>query len=248
MMPVVGGAQMTATDACSAVLPDGNVLFNASPNMNPPTAWYLFDGTRISPVVNDVAMDPTKEQSSYCNALVLPTGQVLIDQRNGPMSMEVYNLGGVARASWRPTIQRVATTLLASATYSLAGTQLSGLDQGSYFGDDLTNATNYPLVQVTNDRTHQVSYARTFDFSSTSIAPGTASTTKFVLPASADDGPATLRVIANGIASAPRAVTVTGGVRVAPPAKRQSILCVKGHLTRRVIAVNAHCPPGYHRK
>lgn len=248
MMPTVGGAQMTATDSCSAVLPDGNVLFNASPGMNPPTAWYTFDGTRISPVANDVGMDPSKELSNYCNALVLPTGQVLVDDRNGPQSMEVYNDGGVAQSSWRPTIRAIRTSLVAGTTYALRGSQLSGLDQGSYFGDDLTNATNYPLVQVTNTRTHRVTYARTFGFSSTSIAPGASATTRFVIPASADDGPSTLRVIANGIASAPRNVAIAGGVAEPTAARRTSILCVRARVTRRITAVNPRCPVGFRKK
>ncbi len=247
-MPVVNGAQMTATDSCSAVLPDGNVLFNASPGMNPPTAWFLFDGTRITPVPNDVGMAPTREQSNYCNALILPTGQVLVNDRNGPRSMEVYNGGGVPAATWRPSIRTLPTQLVARTPYTLSGTQLSGLDQGSYFGDDLTNATNYPLVQLRNDRTGQVTYARTFDFSSTSITPGASSSTSFVVPASADDGPSTLRVIANGIASAPRTVTVAGGVVEPTPPRRTSIFCVRGHTTRRVTAVNPRCPVGYRRK
>ena len=247
-MPVVAGAQMTATDSCSAVLPNGNVLFNASPGMNPPTAWYTFDGTRINPVANDVGMDPTRETSNYCNALVLPTGQVLVDERNGPQSLEVYNDGGAPLAAWRPTISAVHTSLVVGTTYALRGNQLSGLDQGSYFGDDLTNATNYPLVQVTNARTHQVTYARTFGFSSTSIAPGVSATTRFVIPASADDGASTLRVIANGIASAPRNVTISGGVAEPTPSRRTTILCVRGPVTRRVTGVNPRCPAGFRKK
>ncbi|MHB2029315.1 MAG: Kelch repeat-containing protein [Acidimicrobiales bacterium] len=255
-LPVVDGAQMTATDACSAVLPDGNVLFNASPNQAPPTAWYTFNGTSISSVANDVAMPASKEQSNYCNALVLPTGQVLVDDRLGPNTLEVYNGGGTPENSWLPVVTSLPSTITAGSTETLNGTQLSGLDQGSYFGDDLTNATNYPLLQVTNTQTHQVTYARTSGFTYMGVAPGTASSAQFILPTNADNGPATARVITNGIASTPQRVTVTNGTTVRvkvkakrrPPRRRVTLVCVRHGVVRRVSGFRPRCPAGYQRR
>jgi len=43
------------------------------------------------------------------------------------------------------------------------------------FGDEGQSATNYPLVRITNLRTHHVFYSRTHDHSSMAVAP----TTKF---------------------------------------------------------------------
>jgi len=250
-MPTTNGAQLTATDSCSAVLPDGNVLFNASPDQKPPTAWFTFDGTSITPVVNDVAMSPTKEQSNYCNALVLPTGQVLVNDRNGPTSLEVYNQGGVPKSQWLPQVTSMPSAITAGSTYTMSGTQFSGLDQGSYFGDDLTNSTNYPLLQITNLRTNQVVYARTFGYSSMSIAPGAAASSQFIVPTSTDDGAASARVIVNGIASSAQPLTISGGVNVPTPKpkpEKTRIVCVRGHVKRSVVGVKPRCPKGFTRR
>ncbi|HUY43319.1 MAG TPA: hypothetical protein VMU98_06100 [Acidimicrobiales bacterium] len=251
MMPTISGAQLTATDSCSAVLPDGNVLFNASPDQKPPTAWFTFNGTAITPVANDVAMNPAKEQSNYCNALVLPTGQVLVNDRNGPGGLEVYNQGGEPQSQWLPQVTSMPSAVTAGSTYTMTGSQFSGLDQGSYFGDDLTNSTNYPLLQITNLATQQVVYARTFGFTSMSIAPGAVSSSQFVVPNTADNGAATARVIVNGIASAAQPLTISGGVNIPSPKpkpKKTRILCVRGHAKRSVFGVTPRCPKGFTKK
>jgi hypothetical protein len=64
-------------------------------------------------------------------------------------------------------------------------------------------------VRITNDATGVVTYARTFSWSSVSIAPGARSTTKFTLPAGTPAGKSMLEVIANGIASSPSPVTIS---------------------------------------
>jgi hypothetical protein len=99
--------------------------------------------------------------------------------------------------------------LAAGRTYTLSGRQLAGLDQGSAYGDDVQDNTNFPLVRITNSATGAVTYARTFNWSSVSIAPGTRSSTSFVLPPGTPTGRSTLVVVANGIASAPVNVTIS---------------------------------------
>ena len=86
--------------------------------------------------------------------------------------------------------------------------QLAGLDQGAAYGDDAQDNTNFPLVRITNSATGVVTYARTSDWTSVSIAPGTRSSTKFTLPPGTPAGPSTLVVVANGIASPPSTVTI----------------------------------------
>jgi hypothetical protein len=71
------------------------------------------------------------------------------------------------------------------------------------------DSTNFPVVRITNDATGVVTYARTFDWSSVSVAPGTSSATRFSLPPGTPAGKSTLVVVANGIASAPSTVTIS---------------------------------------
>jgi hypothetical protein len=122
----------------------------------------------------------------------------------------VFTPAGVADPSWRPTIsthdqRRVLVDR--GTTITLSGTQLSGLSQGSNYGDDGDSATNFPVVRIVNQVTHRVEYARTFGFSD-AVAAGETST-RVALPADLDTGPADLVVVANGIASAPLKVLVS---------------------------------------
>jgi len=203
--PVIDGEQPHCADAPAAVLPDGNVLIDASPGLyQPPSHFFVFNGrslTRVTDAPNAAHLD-----SNFGYMLVLPTGQILFNDRNG--HMEVYTDGGLPNASWRPVIRKVATTLVPGATYSVAGSQLNGLTQGAYYGDDYQSATNYPLVRVTYDRTGRVFYARTFDMSSMAVTPMSPSQAQFQIPTRASRGNATLVVVANGISSSPIAVAI----------------------------------------
>ena len=203
--PVINGERPHAADAPAAVLPDGNVLIDASPGLyQRPSHFFVFDGRSMTRVAD--APNAANLESNFGYMLVLPTGQVLFNDRDG--HMEVYTDRGQPPARWRPVIQSVATTLTPRGTYSIAGLQLNGLTQGAYYGDDDQSATNYPLVRVTSVRTGRVVYARTFDMSSMSVTPMLASHAQFQLPARVPAGTATLVVVANGISSASVAVTV----------------------------------------
>jgi hypothetical protein len=69
-------------------------------------------------------------------------------------------------------------------------------------------ATNYPLVQIINTASGHVFYARTYDHSSMAVANPTAVLTHFAVPTTVETGPSSLVVVADGIPSAPVAVTV----------------------------------------
>jgi hypothetical protein len=70
-------------------------------------------------------------------------------------------------------------------------------------------ATNYPLVRITNEATGHVFYARTHDHSTMAIATGgTIVFTTFDVPATAETGSSKIVVVANGIASKARRVTI----------------------------------------
>jgi hypothetical protein len=214
-IPSIGGVPYTMIDVPAAVLPNGNVLFPASPDKYAsPVHFFEFDGQNITQVP-----DPSNAalgSATYTGMLVLPTGQVLVGFCNGLTGAgraQTYTSGGSANSAWAPTISSVPATLVTGATYQLAGTQLNGLTEAAYFGDDARNASNYPLVRITNNATGHVFYARTFGHSTMSVAPNTASSTNFTLPPSGkiETGASSVVVVANGIASQPVAVTVVSG-------------------------------------
>ncbi len=93
-------------------------------------------------------------------------------------------------------------------TASLSGTQLAGLSQGAAYGDDVQDNTNFPLVRITNSKSGVVTYARTSNWTSVSIAPGAAR--RPISPPCHNAGRGEhLVVVANGIASAPVPVTIS---------------------------------------
>jgi hypothetical protein len=207
-IPAVGGQEMDSTDGPSSTLPDGNVLFDASACVyNAPMHFFLYNASANTiSQIPDVPNAPN-DTSFATRFLALPNGQALFD--DGSNQMLVYNAGGTPKSSWRPSISQISSTHLApGSTYALAGKQLAGLDQGAAYGDDVQDNTNFPLVRITNSATGAVTYARTTNWSSVSIAPGAKSSTQFTLPAGTPAGKSTLVVVANGIASAPVTVTV----------------------------------------
>jgi hypothetical protein len=176
-------------DSFAVLLPNGDVLVEGDSGQG-----YIFDGSNLT-------------ATSYTpgSLMLLPTGQVLI----GGGATQVYNPTGTYQSSWQPTISNCPTTVTRGSTYSISGTQFNGLSQAAAFGDEYQTATNYPLVQITNNGTNHVFYARTHGHSSMGVATGsTTVSTNFDVPASMETGSSTLVVIANGIPSAPFSVTV----------------------------------------
>ena len=206
-VPAIKGVNYSLADAPAALLPNGNILFAASPGFFQ-TGTHFFEFTSDN-TINQVA-DPVYNSSVssnyFYNFLVLPTGQILATDFSS--KVEIYTPTGGPNPGWAPAITSVSSTLTVGQSYSLSGTQLNGLSQGTNYGDDVQAATNYPLVRITNNATGHVFYSRTYNHSTMSVAPNIASSTNFVLPSNMEVGPSQLVVVANGIPSQPVAVTV----------------------------------------
>lgn len=230
-------AQCGANNAAGVLLPSGNVLLFASvagdgtkPNeFRPGAHFFEFDRTVGPPVWNQVtepgplATQLAGDPSYVGSLMMLPNGQALFTDgiNNGSTHNQVwlYTPNGTPNAAWKPTLSTWPSVINRNQTYNISGILFNGMSQANFYGDDAQNATNFPIVQVTmNAAPNHVYYGRTHDFS----AMGVARTT---LPVSAkfelwkcpqvknaacvpETGAATLRVIANGIASNPVNVTI----------------------------------------
>ena len=204
--PLIGKKRLDAADGPAAVLPDGDVLVAASPGeYTAPTRVFDFNGTKLTQVANPPNADFFASNDAYM--MVLPTGQVLFNDRTG--DFEVYNPTGSPKPAWLPSITKVPTTVSAGHSYTLSGKQLNGLTQAAAYGDDYQSATNYPLVRLINNKTKAVVYARTHGMTQMTVAARASSSVSFTLPANIPAGAYTLVVVANGLASAPVAVKVT---------------------------------------
>jgi hypothetical protein len=203
-----GTTMCTLADAPTALLPNGNILFAASAELQQaPAHWFEFTSANaISQVADDFFA--SNNSAFYYNLLVLPNGQILATSFSN--SLEFYTPTGSANAAWAPTITAAPDCVGPGGSYVLSGTQLNGLSQGAAYGDDFQSATNYPLVRIINNSTGHVFYARTYGHSAMLIAPGQTGSTNFKVAANTEFGSSTLYVVANGIPSIGTPVTVSG--------------------------------------
>ena len=199
------GYQYTAQDAPGALLPDGNVLFAVSGGYEPPedysyppVAFFEFDGKNLIP--EPTLPNASNYMSGSISLLLLPTGQVLAT--NYTNDVEIYTPASLKHsASWAPIITGAPSSVRPGQTYILGGIRMNGMSQASMFGDEGQNATNYPLVRITNVKTKHVFYSRTHDHSSMAVASNYISSTSFDVPPTQELGKSKLQVVANGIAS-----------------------------------------------
>jgi len=203
--PKFGGA-LDIADGPAALLPDGNVLLDTSPGVfKAGSKFFEWDGTALHSVPSppNAPVDP----SYFGSMLVLPTGQILFT--DGSPDVEIYTPSGGPCPGCAPNITSVASTLTHGAVNQIIrGTQFNGLSQGSAYGDDAQQATNYPLVRITDSAGHVV-YCRTHSFSTMGIATGSKLVSaQFDIPSSIALGSATLEVVTNGIASTAVAVNI----------------------------------------
>ena len=220
------GMQLSAPDNASAILPNGNLLtasgFIARDTKNMdimgPARYFEYDvpSNAWLPVIEDLMLPPSSSKSTLIKMLPLPNGQIMVINsdanpgRGGGIAL--YTSKGVPNPSWAPVVDKVsANAFTPGKSYTVSGKQLSGLTQGAQYGDEFENATNYPLVRIVNTGTHHVFYATTSGFSNTSIAPMAPSTFDFTIGKNFENGPSKMYVVANGIASKPIDVTITGG-------------------------------------
>jgi hypothetical protein len=205
------GNQYTVQDGPGALLPNGNVLFAASGGpqsggySGAPVAFFEFDGTQLNPVAN--IPNAANDVSGSPVLLVLPTGQVLEADSSG--DVEIYTPDDTSHdQAWEPVVSTAPVEVYPGGSFTLSGVRFNGMSQGSAFGDENQNATNYPIVRITNTATGHVFYSRTHDHSSMAVASQDTVSTRFDVPLTQEFGASTLEVVANGIASIPVPVTV----------------------------------------
>jgi len=208
------GEALGTVDAPAAVLPNGRVLFSAGPittpaSFQPPSYFFEFD-----PATNSISAVPRPSPVNsdgvpyFGRMLMLPTGQVLYT--HGTTTVDLYTPDETFDAVWRPTITGCPATLRRGRTHTLAGRQINGLTQCVYYGNDATQATNYPIVRLESTSSSTVIYCRTHSFSTMGLQTGTViHNCRFTVPAGTPIGSYRLVVVANGIPSEPCNVYVT---------------------------------------
>jgi autotransporter-associated beta strand protein len=198
-------------DAPAAMMVNGKILCVTSPtptssqHFPTPSSFYEYDPG--SNLFTSVAFPTgTTDLVPYTTRMLdLPDGTVLFSESS--RQLYLYQPDGSPLTAGKPVIGSIS--LNNDGSYHLVGTLLNGISEGAAYGDDAQMSSSYPLVRVTNS-TGSVFYARTYNWSSTSIMTGNRPlSTEFTLPTNAAPGAYSLVVSANGNASDPVSFTTT---------------------------------------
>jgi MYXO-CTERM domain-containing protein len=183
-----------AEDEYTVTEPNGKVMIATYPYQGSPNLLQEFDPTTNTFAAIPLPPDPVGPYPvSYLN---LPNGQVMT---TGGSQNWLYTPDSAPQDAWRPTVTSVVFD--GGTTYTLTGTQLSGLINGGDEGDDMTMAENYPIVWLKDNANH-VYYCRSFNFSTMMPSKGTApQTCQFTTPAGLPNGTYSLFVSAVGVQS-----------------------------------------------
>ena len=211
-IPQINNQAQGAVDAPACLLPNGRVLFTAGPITDPasfqaPATFFEYD-----PVANSISTVPGASTAATIpyqgRMLMLPTGQVMYTTCSS--TVDVYTPDGMPDPVWAPTITACPSSVAPGGTYTLQGRQINGVSQCVYYGNDATQATNYPIVRLESNITSDIYYCRTAEFSTLGLQTGTVvHSCEFTVPSSVPLGSYCLRLIANGISTATcRNVTV----------------------------------------
>ncbi|HVT12766.1 MAG TPA: kelch repeat-containing protein [Fimbriimonadaceae bacterium] len=216
--PLVGGQTVGQEDGPSAILPNGNVLVSLGPvvpgggTYGGPSYMFEYDGVNLVRATDPPPPTPIRA-NYFARMLVLPTGEILFD--NSETNLYVYTNLPPPNAAYKPTVLSYPTYVEKGLPYGVKGYQFNGVSNGSSYGDEVNNATNYPLVRLNEILTRPVYYCRTFGHSTMGVQTGTNSvSTNFVVPRTVPAGKKQLHVVANGVPSDPVSVYVldTSGV------------------------------------
>lgn len=194
-------------DANMAIMSDGKVMCVVSPtptsanHFPSPTSFYEYDY-----VTNTYTQIPAPYNGMTINApcyifnlINLPNGQLMLSEQDSKKYW-IYTPAGAPLAAGKPTVGNIMQS--GCNNFTITGTLFNGISEGSCYGDDWQNATNYPIVQLKNGT--NVYYARTFNWNRTGVQTGNLpDTAQFTLPVGLPHLTYSLVVIANGIPSNP---------------------------------------------
>ena len=199
-----------AVDAPAAMMVNGKVLCcmaNVDTGFGSSSTFYEYDYTtngfaQINGPTGGLSFSPV---AYGCTMLDLPDGTVLLS--SGSSQLYSYKPDSTPLTNGMPTILSATTNL--DGSFHLTGTLFNGISEGAYYGDDSQMNSDYPVARLTNGAS--TVYCRTYNWSTCNLMTGTnLVTTELALPAGMLAGTYPLVVTANGIASAPYSLTISG--------------------------------------
>jgi len=191
-------SNLDIADGPAALLPNGNVLMMTSPGIYG-TGGVFFEWNGSS--LNQVPAPPNGpgDSSYYGHLLVLPTGQIMFTDFSN--DVELYNPTGSPYPGIAPSALLTSVAIHRGTTFMLSGFRFNGASQAGAYGDDFQDATNYPLVRLTNISTGHIFYCRTHGHNTMAVGYPGPTFTQLDIPANVETGGSYLEVVTNGIAS-----------------------------------------------
>jgi hypothetical protein len=196
-------------DAPSAMMFNGKILFVCSTlATHNPFYFFVYDpASKSYTQINSPTggLSDSNDISDATSMVDLPDGTVLFNDTS--TQLYVYVPDGPQAPTGQPTINSIGFDN--QGVIQLSGTLFNGISQGSMYGDDAQEDSNFPILRFT-DGGGNVTYGRTFNWSSTGVQTGSQIITA---EANASDaffgspGTYSVQVVANGIASSPVLLT-----------------------------------------
>jgi MYXO-CTERM domain-containing protein len=208
-----------AEDEYCDTLPNGLVVGAlVGVTYGPGLVWQAWDPT--SNTVYSATPPPDTGNPYPISYVNLPNGQVMVEAEQADADW-ILTLTNGPQDAWRPVVQSVAFN--GGNSYTLTGTQITGLINGADEGDDMTMQQNYPIVWLKDPATGNVYYCRTFNISQMTPSKGSAlETTDFTTPAGLPAGTYDLYVSAVGVPSKDPVVFTVGQNATGPDAGASS--------------------------
>jgi hypothetical protein len=210
------GTVYDVADGPAATEPNGKILVDASPGtFDTPShfwEWTISKKGKIKIAMTSDNKTSSGTSSFEANLMVIPTGQIIWDNsQTTPNEVALYTPVGKPNKAWLPVVSSVSATLKSGSTgNAISGTNFNGFDLGGSYGDDAQQSTNWPLVRITNTKSGDVCFGRSYNFSTMGVWTSGTTSAEFDLPAKGcATGASTLQVIVNGIASAGTKVTIS---------------------------------------
>lgn len=197
-----------ARDAPAVILPNGHVVYAAgvdvvdrNESFNTRSRLLKWDtGSNISFLSSDpkTIFGGPEYGVRMC---LLPTGEVIYN--DAALTIRIYtptNEELTPISGHRPTITSLSSTsVLSGGKFTLTGTQLTGLHEGAFWGDDNSARTNIPIVRLRSISSGLVYYCRTRDYTYRGIQPNRASSCSVILPPNVPPGAYQIELTVNGI-------------------------------------------------
>ena len=130
---------------------------------------------------------------------MLPSGQIMFTDYT--QDVEILTSAGSNYTGWTPTALIPQLVFNRGQSYRLVGNRFNGASQNNFYGDDYQDATNFPIVRLTNISTGHVFYARTHDHNTMAVGYTGPTFTHVDIPTNMESGATNLQVVVNGIAS-----------------------------------------------